>query len=295
MEMEVDKALVQQFSDNFTLLSQQKTSRLESTVEVKSGIVGTSYRDDQVGSSEAEDSVVRGTPLGTKEVPHQGRYIDLLDKEWWTHLFNFDEQKMLGDPKSAYLMAGLAAMNRKKDAAIIAALGGNARQIKKDGTSENIALPAAQKVAVGSNAGLTRDKIVAALEILGLADAINDDELGDMITLVVTQAQISDVLNDDKLTSADYNAVRLLMDAKIDRFLGCTWKKTNQLIKTSSVRYCYMYVKSGVKLGIGSDIQKNISVRTDLHGQPWQPYLNMSLGAVRREDVKIVEIACYEA
>lgn len=291
---EVDKALVQQFSDNFLILSQQKKSRLEDTVTVKNGIIGTSYRDDAVGSSEADDVIVRGTALGSKEPPHQGRYVDLTDSEWWSHVYKHDEQKMLADPKSAYLITGMAAQNRKKDKRIIAALGGNARQIKSDGTSENIALPAAQKIAVGTT-GLTRAKIVQALEILGLAEAINDDDLMDMVTLVVGQKQISDILNDDKLTSADYNAVRLLMDGKIDVFMGAKWKKSNLLTKTGTSRFCYMYVKSGMLLGLGQDVQTSISIRTDLHGQPWQPYSNMSTGAVRREDVKVVEIACLES
>ncbi|TAL22519.1 MAG: hypothetical protein EPN94_11025 [Nitrospirae bacterium] len=290
---EVDKALAQQFSSNFQILSQQKESRLESTVTVKSGIVGVSHRVDSVGKNEAEDVIVRGTPLGSKELPHQGRYIDLTDSEWWAHVYQHDAQKMLADPKSAYLMAGVASQNRKKDARIIAALGGSARQVKSDGTSENIALPAGQKIAAGAT-GLTRTKIVSALEILGLADAIEDDDLSNLITLVVTQRQISDILNDDKMTSADYNAVRLLMDAKIDVFMGCKWKKTNLLSKVGTTRYCYMYVKDGVHLGIGQEIKSTITERSDLHGQPWQPYNWMSTGAVRNEEAKVVEIACIE-
>jgi len=290
---EVEKALVQQFSSNFGILSQQKQSRLEGSVTVESGIIGTSKRIDDIGSNEAEDVIVRGTPLGSKELPHQGRYVDLTDSEWWSHVYQMDAQKMLADPKSPYLGQGVAAQNRKKDLRIIAALGGSARQIKADGTSENIVLPAAQKIA-HSNLGLTRAKIVQGLEILGLANAIDDDEMTDMLTLVITQRQISDVLNDDKLTSADYNAVRLLMDAKVDVFLGAKWKKTNLLTKTAGIRYCYMFVKSGCVLGIGKEIASNITVRGDLHGQPWQPYNWMSTGAVRREDVKVVEIACKE-
>lgn len=292
---EVDKALVQQFSSNFQILSQQKESRLESTVTVKTGIIGSSYRVDSVGKNEAEDVIVRGTPLGSKELPHQGRYIDLTDSEWWAHVYQHDAQKMLADPKSAYLLAGVASQNRKKDARIIAALGGSARQVKSDGTSENIALPSAQKIAEGTT-GLTRAKIVQGLEILGLAEAFDDGEdLSSLITLVVTQKQISDILNDDKMTSADYNAVRLLMDAKIDVFMGCKWKKTNLLQKTGTARFCYMYVKDGMHLGIGQDINSTITIRGDLHGQPWQPYNWMSTGAVRNEEAKVVEIACKES
>lgn len=294
MSAEVDKALVQQFAKNFQILSQQKESRLESTVIVIPGIVGTSYRMDSIGSNEAEDVVVRGTPLGTKELPHQGRYIDLTDSEWWAHVYNTDKQKMLADPSSPYLAAGMAAQNRKKDKRIIAALGGSVRQIKADGTAENIALPAAQIIAEG-NTGLTRAKLVQALEILGFAEAIGDDDLSNYITLVVTQKQISDVLNDDKLTSADYNAVRLLMDAKIDVFMGCKWKKTSLLTKIGNDRLCYMYVKDGVQLGIGQDIKTTISIETGLHGQPWQPYNWMSTGAARNEDIKVVQILCKEA
>ncbi|HDZ62561.1 MAG TPA: hypothetical protein ENH40_05390, partial [Nitrospirae bacterium] len=223
--MEIDKATVEQFSTNFKLKAQQLESILESTVDVETGVVGVSHRVDLIGSSEAEDVIMRGSPLGSREMEHVGRYADLTDAEWWEFIYNFDKAKMLGDPTSKYLLAGVAAMNRKKDLRIINALGGSARQVKEDRTSESIALPAAQTIVHGS-AGLTRAKLVTALEILGLEDVDLEAAL-DQVTLVCTQRQVSDVLNDDKLTSADYNTVRLMMDGKIDYFMGAKWKKSN--------------------------------------------------------------------
>lgn len=290
---EVDKALVQQFSDNFNILAQQTKSRLESTVTVKTGIVGTSYRDDSVGGSEAEDITTRGGDITGGDLPQQGRYVDMIDTDWWKWVYEFDEQKMLADPKSPYLRMGVAALNRKKDARIIYALQNSARQVKEDGTSELIALPTAEKIVV-AGAGLTKAKLISTLEILGIAEATGEDEGEDQVTFVLTQKQISDLLGDTTLTSAEYVSVQMLMSGKPGNFLGFNFVRTQLLPKVATTRYCYAYAKSGVLLGIGKDVNTTISIRTDKRGHPWQPYSRMTTGAVRREDVKVVEIACAE-
>ena len=232
---EVDKALVQQFSDNFNILAQQTKSRLESTVTVKTGIVGTSYRDDSVGGSEAEDITTRGGDITGGDLPQQGRYVDMIDTDWWKWVYEFDEQKMLADPKSPYLRMGVAALNRKKDARIIYALQNSARQVKEDGTSELIALPTAEKIVV-AGAGLTKAKLISTLEILGIAEATGEDEGEDQVTFVLTQKQISDLLGDTTLTSAEYVSVQMLMSGKPGNFLGFNFVRTQLLPKVATTR-----------------------------------------------------------
>lgn len=291
---EVDKATVEQFSSNFMILSQQTKSRLENTVTIKDGIVGTSYKDTAMGSSEAEDITVRGGDLSGGENPMSGRYVDLIDTDWHKWVYEFDEQKMLADPKSPYLQSGVAALNRKKDARIISALGGSARQVNEDGTSSLIALPNDQ-IIVHNSEGLTKAKLIATLERFGIEEAVNEDEMDDMITFVLSQRQISDLLNDETLTSSDYLSVQMLMTGKPTDFLGFHFVRSQLLPLASNTRTCYAYLKSGVLLGIGKDIHTTISIRTDKRGHPWQPYSRMTTGALRREDVKVVAVECDES
>ena len=59
-------------------------------------------------------------------------------------------------------------------------------------------------------------------------------------------------------------------------------------------RYCLAYVKSGIVLGIGADIKSQVAARPDKSFSVYA-YGAMSLGAVRTEEEKVVEVSCNEA
>jgi hypothetical protein len=58
---------------------------------------------------------------------------------------------------------------------------------------------------------------------------------------------------------------------------------------TSSTYYLYAWAKTGVSLGIGADIKTRLTERDD-KSYAVQPYCSMSLGAVRVEEEKVVEV-----
>jgi len=285
MSFEITKAFVDQFSANFLTLAQQKDSRFAACVDVDSGIVGQSKTVERIGTTEAQQILTRHGDTTPSDTPHSRRWIDLFDYNWAEYVDDLDKAKMLADPTSEYLQAGVNAMNRKKDDIIIAALRGNARTAD----SGNVALPAAQKVAVDA-AGLTVAKILAAKRLLDEAEVGDTEER----YMAVTAEQISDLLGITQVTSADYNSVRALVEGKLDTFLGFKFIRSERLVKVSTSRYCMAWAKSGLRLGVGAEIKTNISVRPDKNYLT-QVYAQMSLGAVRTEDVRVVEIACLEA
>jgi hypothetical protein len=62
----------------------------------------------------------------------------------------------------------------------------------------------------------------------------------------------------------------------------------------TSDRLVFAYTEDAVKLGIGKDISAKISERAD-KSYSTQVYYGMSLGAVRMEEDKVVQIPCHEA
>ena len=99
------------------------------------------------------------------------------------------------------------------DDEIIAALIGSANTGKTGSTS--VALPAAQKIAHGST-GLTIAKLVEAKQKL------DEKSVDPSITryIVCSPKQISDLLNNTTVTSADFNTVRALATGQISDFVG---------------------------------------------------------------------------
>src|SRR3546814_2609506 len=95
---------------------------------------------------------------------------DVCSSDLWADLVDeLDKIKMLADPTSPYVAIGVAALNRVKDDIILAAARGSART-----NSSSIALPAGQKIAVGSD-GLTLVKLLQAKEILDAAEVDVED------------------------------------------------------------------------------------------------------------------------
>lgn len=290
MGTEITEAMVKQYSDNFLLKSQQMTSRLEPWVRHEDGIVGQSKTVDAVGSSSARKRTTRNDDSPVMKTPFYRRWIDLADYDWGDLIDEQDLNKLVTDPTSSVIKSGVSALNRSKDDVIITAMGGNARTL--DAGTTLVALPAAQKVAVAAT-GLTLSKLQTTKEILTAAEAYNADDPEDQLVIAVAARQITDLLGDDKLTSADYNTVKALVAGTIDTFMGFKFVQTQRLSLAASVRYCYAWVKSGVVRGVGQDIVRELTRRSDKSFAAY-PYAKMSIGAVRTEEEKVVEIACSE-
>ena len=64
--------------------------------------------------------------------------------------------------------------------------------------------------------------------------------------------------------------------------------------KASTTRYCYAWAKSGVCLGVGQNIVTRVG-EDPSKSFNMRVYAKQSLGAVRIEEEKVVEIACIES
>lgn len=286
MSFQVTEAFVQQFSANFAHLAQQTESRFQSAVRVESGIVGDSKKINRIGATAAQKRTTRHGDTPLIETPHSTRWIDLDDYEWADLVDELDKKKMLADPTSDYLKAGVAAMNRTKDDAIYAAARGNARS-----SSGTVALPAAQKVAVAAT-GLTKAKIIQTKKMFRANEA--DEENGEELYFSYGAEQMEDLLGDTTLTSADFMAIQMLQDGAVGkRWAGFKWIPFERMTKVTNDRFCIAWCKSGIALGVGAEVMTRVTERAD-KSYAMQPYARMSIGAARVEDAKVVEIACQE-
>ncbi len=285
MSFQITEAFASQYSSNFLILAQQKESRLEACVDVDHDIVGASKSVERIGSTEAYDITTRHADTKYVDTPHSKRWLDLTDKGWADLVDDQDKIRLLADPTSEYLRAGVMALNRKKDDVIIAALRGSARS-QSDGS---IVLPAAQKIAEGTT-GLTVAKLLSTKQILDEAEVDEDEPR----FIVVSAEQIADLLGTTEVKSSDYNNVKALVEGKIDTFLGFKFIRSERLPKTGTARFCLAWAKTGLRLGIGKDIVTAID-RLPGKNMSVQVYASMSLGAVRTEEARVVEVACKEA
>lgn len=298
MSFEITTAFVQQYKEGVTMLSQQLGARLQDTVMVDSGIVGKSEYFDQVGVVTAQLVNNRHGDSPLNQTPHARRKLNLADYDTGDLVDKLDLQKTLNDPTNAYVIAHGAAMARAKDQVIIDAFFADA-QTGETGSSTTSFLSGNQ-VAVNSwaygtgtgNAGLTISKLIEGMKILKGHEAVQPGMPDSEVYCALNAKLEADLLATTEVTSADYNSVRALVRGEIDTFMGIKFIRT-ELLRTNGSGYVRapLWVKSGMALGIGVDIQAEISPRPDKRYSLY-PYFRMSIGATRLEEKKVVELIC---
>ena len=291
MSSQITTSFVEQYSSNVAMLSQQMGSKLRGSVDVET-VRGKNAFFDQVGVTAAQLRTSRHGDTPQIDTPHSRRRLSLADYEWADLVDDVDKVRMLVDPTSSYARAAAAAMNRAMDDVIITAFNASANTGVAGGTST--ALPSGQKTATSDQSdGLTIAKLLAAKKILDDNDV--DPSLKRYI--VCGPQQISDLLGTTSVTSADFNTVRALSTGEVNSFLGFEFIMSTRLNKdatNTTDRLVFAYTEDAIKLGIGKDISAKISERAD-KSYSTQVYYAVSLGAVRMEEEKVVQIPCHEA
>lgn len=284
----ITEAFVEQFADNFNHVSQQQNSRLESAVLVESGIRGMSKSINRLGKRVAQRRIARHADTPINDQPHSTRFVDLFDWEDGDMIDDQDKIRMLIDPQSDYVKAMVNSLNRAKDDVIISAFGGNSRS-----STGNIILPSEQKVVVGST-GLTKAKMILARKRFRANEA--DEENGEELYMAYSSDALGDLLADTTLTNTEVNAVLSLQAGTIKdaTLMGFRMIPSERLPKVSTTRYLYAWAKTGVTLGVGENIMTRIGEDPG-KGFNVRIYAKMSLGSVRVEEEKVVEIACLES
>ncbi len=283
MSTQITTAFVEQYKSNVFHLAQQKGSRLRGAVKSET-VTGTSHYFERIGATAAQVRTTRHSNTPQIDTPHSRRKVTLADYDWADLIDQEDKVRMLISPQSEYAKAGAYAMGRAMDDAIIAAASGNAFGGVAGATS--VALPAGQKIAVGTTS-LTVAKLIAAKEILDASD-VDPDETK---YLVCSAKEITSLLGDDKVTSADYNSVKALVAGQIDSFMGFNFIRTERIAASGGDNLALAFTQSAIGLALGKDISTRISERDDKN-YATQVFLSMTIGATRVEDEKVVEIAC---
>ncbi len=284
MSTEITTAMVEQYKANVALLSQQRGSRLRNSVTIEP-VTGKNAYFEQIGATAAQVKTTRHMDTPQTDTPHARRRVSLEDYVWADFIDKEDKIRTLIDPTSPYAVNAVNAFGRSIDDVLITALGGTAYTGVAGGTATS--LPNGQKIAEG-NTGLTVAKLITAKGLFWAND-VEDEEM----SIVVTGKQLEDLLAQEEVTSSDYAAVKALVKGEINTFMGFNFIRSERLVTATDITMCYAYVKSGVILGLGKDINTRIGERADKNYLT-QVWASMSVGATRMEEVKVVEIACDE-
>jgi hypothetical protein len=291
MSVEITTAFVKQYSGNVQLLSQQKGARFRSASREESQ-VGKQAFYDQIGATTARKRTERHGDTPLISTPHSRRRVALVDYDWADLIDDLDKVRMLIDPQSSYAQNAAFAMTRAMDDAIIEAFTSTAYTGEEGGTSTTF--PSSQQIDISGT--LTLAKLLEAKEMLDAAEV--DESIPRYFTCSANV--LTDLLDIEELTSADYVTVKALVQGQIDTFLGFKFIRSERLPLDrtttgggSGDRSCFAWAQDGVLLAVGQNPIGKIEQRADKNYST-QVYYSMAIGATRMEEAKVVEVICQE-
>jgi hypothetical protein len=209
---------------------------------------------------------------------------------------------MLAEPTSPYAQAQAMALGREMDDRIITEVLGTAYagqsggtsvtfaddslSINGDGTSTTLGT-AATPDGSGAEGDISLAKMLLMMQIFNQADVDPDIPKHWM----VNPKSMMDMLNLTEPKSADYNTIKVLMQGKIETWMGFSWFWSNRVTKdgTDSTTYrSIAWAQDGIILGTSEGVTSRISERDDKN-YTRQVYSEMSIGALRLDGDKVHE------
>lgn len=317
MSFQVNTAFVQQYSTNITMLLQQQGSKLRNATLNYSFVGKAASMAEQFGAVSPVRNQSRHSDTPLISTPQDKRWIYPNDYDWADLIDQQDRLRMLIDPAGPYTQAGVMAMGRAIDDEIIAGFFGS-NNTGENGTSATGTLYSfnsnSQSVAatVGASAatGLNIAKLRRAKRIL--MEAYVDVDT-DPLYCVISAKQHDDLLNEAQAISLDYNTKPVLVDGRIQSFMGFNFIVTERIpggsgfnaaintglssadsdgsYVTGSRWMVPVFARSGLALGMWNDIQASVDRRPDKRNS-WQVYVTGTFGAARMEEKRCVIINC---
>lgn len=307
------------FRANLNLSPQQTRSRLLSTVDADLAYdtPGQFFNADDVGTSNPTEVTTRvpNSPDGFVDVYRRfGAFQGFADGKF---IDNEDLVRQLEDPTSKVMAAMMAGLGRKRDVAIVNALGGTYQYQTATGAyavgaananiiAENDAFAHENETIAATEGGdgsygLTIGKLIQAKINLDNSE-IDEPEPGDKPSdyyFACTATQLGNLLQSVPATSSFYTQVQGLIAGTLDYFMGFNFVRmpsnsvANPLPKTNYVRTCYAYHRRAVLYRGRPIINTEVIKRPDKSFR-WYAYYEAEHGGVRRYDGGVWAVNCSE-
>lgn len=310
MNNQIEQWRVQQYTANVYHLSQQQGSRLGPLVRTET-FVGKAEYFDRLALATALKKQGRNTPTPNLDITHSRRMVTTSMYEWATLVDRKDKLQNIHDPENQYAKAAHFGLGRSMDSVLISAALGNAST--GEGGASTQSLGTGQDVLSVAGGVAARMNVQALLKAKLLLDQA--ETVGPRF-FIHTAAMLEGLLEQTQVTSADYNTVKALVKGELDTFLGfkfihCellplfsatgnstdTFDPTSGLSSTAGNKLTpgattvagIAFVGDGLLLGRNEGAVGRIDERPDF-SYAHQVYASMDFGAVRMEEVKVVQV-----
>ena len=262
--------------DSMVKHAYQNSGLLKGAVTVRNNVVGDTYKFRNMGKGLANQKstsdlvtpmdITHGFATATLQNWNAPEYTDMFDAQ----TVNFDEKQELASTIAQ-------SLGRRCDQLVIDAMDAEttyADTVGKDtgGTASNLNVGkiVAAQVALRSK-GVPNSNLYAAIEAKGLGG----------------------MLNENKISSVDYNNVKALVNGDVDTFGGFKFviiedRVEGGLTEAANVVDSYFFSQDAVGLAIGIDIKTDVDWIADRTS--WLCNGMLKAGAVSRDGLGIVKV-----
>lgn len=272
----ISTSFTKQYERDVHIAFQQTGSKLIKATRSRLNVKGSSTYFRKMGKGEAGTKGRNGL-VPVMNPDHSSVECVLADYYAGEYVDKLDEQKLQEQEseRDIIVKVGAGALGRKQDSIIITKLDATTSYAGNDGSD-----------------GLTKAKVLAALEKLNDADVPDD---GQRFAAVGTK-QWTDLMNIQEFADADYVGDDLPFKKGGDtRFwLGVWWMRHSGLtLMSGSKRRCHMWHKMAVGTGSGQGVTSDIT----WVGERASHFINnmMSQGACVIDATGVVSMRCLES
>jgi len=267
--MAIDSVFITEFTDEVHLGFQQEVSKLQGLVRTHRNVGSSTYKFPTLAAVTA-NTKARNADVTGREPTQAFVTVTLADYYAPIYLDKLDAIKTNADYKKEYVKTTVSAINRKVDSVIITA-----------------AITGANVIPT-TTGNWTFAKHLEAIKLLADADAYEDERF-----FVMGPKQLQAMLNETKLTSADYVSIMPVVTGGIGSLFGMPVVLHTGLPLVSTSRQCFMANKRAVGCAVGQDPTTEINYIAQKAS--WLVNTMVSLGAVLIEAVGVAEVPCDES
>tara|TARA_R100000030_G_scaffold21556_1_gene15506 strand:+ start:7378 stop:8187 length:810 start_codon:yes stop_codon:yes gene_type:complete len=261
----IDQAFIKQFETEVHMAYQRMGSKLRNTIR-STNVSGSTARFQKIGTGTASTKSRNGnvTPM---ELAHTNVEVSMSDFYAAEYIDKLDELKTNINERSAVTQSAAAALGRKTDEIIVAAMdaGANSTQIHD------------------TNSALGKADLLTLFETFGAADIPEDGQR----YLVMSPQGFADLYNITEFASSDFVGEQNLPFAggiTMKEFLGFKIFSTNAVSGGKN----FAYHTTAIGIGINSDVQTEINYVAEKVSHLSTSM--MSMGAVAIDDNGIYEV-----
>lgn len=282
MSTSVSVAFVEEFEALVHHLGQQEMSRIRNCVRYRSG-TANAFNFERLASADMAAKAGRHVATPILNVVHSRRQAPQETWSWGEATDNDDDVRTLINPTSEYTRAAAAALGRRYDTTLFAAMDAAA----SDGAGGTTPLPLSQQI--GGAVSMSVDLLRQAKRLLDEAEV--GAMQGGKRYCAVTSAGLEDLLNETEVTSSDYNSVKALVQGELNTFLGFEFIRTELTDPASAATgaYAWCWEHNSMALAVADERFTRIAEDPGLSFST-RIYTECTIGAVRVEDAGVVQI-----